>query len=295
MSETAGLSPVTFFTLASADPLRIAAILLTTGWYLWAVRRLRSRGRQWPWQRTASFLLGELVLAASLLSGIATLAQVSFFDHIIGHIGLAMLAPFFLVMSAPVTLLLQSGSQRVQSAGLKVIHGPVGKVAASPLVTWPLYGGSLFVLYFTGLYAHSLTDTTVQQLVHLELVLTGCLFFWPVIAVDPVPRRLNYGIKILYLMLALPVYTVLGMALESQTTPIAPGISLADLHAGAALLWVSGEAVGLIGAIVVFIMWLRADERQARRNDGMNEEAAARQLALWRATRDAAARAASAP
>lgn len=295
MSVTAGLTPVTFFTLASADPIPTAAILLTAGWYLWAVRRLKGRGRRWPWQRTASFMLGELLIAASLLSGIAAFDDVSFFDHTIQHIGLAMLAPIFLALSAPVTLLLQSSNRQVQTGVLKVIHSPVGRLLSSPFVTWPLYGGSLFALYFTSLYADTLTNNTLHQFVHVHLLITGCLFYWPVIGVDPLPRRLNYGVKILYLMLALPFHTVLGMALESQTNPIAPGISLADLHAGGALMWVSGEAIGLIATIAVFIQWLRADERQARRNDRMNEAAAAQQLALWRATREAAARAASAP
>ncbi len=295
MSVAAGLNPITFFTLSSADPVPTIGIVLSAAWYLWGVRRLKSRGRRWPWQRTASFLTAEVLIAVSLLSGVAAFDDVSFFDHTIQHIGLAMLAPVFLALSAPVTLLLQSSNRQVQTAVLKVIHSPLGRALSSPFVTWPLYGLSLFGLYFTSLYADTLTNNTLHQFVHLHLLIVGCLFYWPVIGVDPLPRRLNYGVKILYLMLALPFHTVLGMALESQTNPIAPGITLADLHAGGALMWVAGEAIGLIGTIAVFIQWLRADERQARRNDRVNEAAAAQQLALWRATRDAAARAASAP
>jgi hypothetical protein len=95
-------------------------------------------------------------------------------------------------------------------------------------------------------------------------------------------------------MLALPFHTLLGMSLESQTTPIAPGISLTDLHTGGGLMWVAGEATGLLCTLAVFIAWLRTDERAARRNDRVAEAAAAAQLAHWRATRDAAARAAGA-
>ena len=293
MSASAGLTPVTFFTLSSADPVPTAAIVVTAAWYVWAVLRLRARGRKWPVKRLASFLVAELLLAVSLLSGLATFDDTSFTDHMWQHVGLAMLAPVFLALSAPVTLLLQSSNRRVQTAVLKVIHSPVARLLSSPFVTWPLYGMSLFTLYFTSLYPDTLTNSTLHQFVHLHLLITGCLFYWPVIGVDPLPRRLNYGVKILYLMLALPFHTILGMALESQTHAIAPGISLADLHAGGALMWVSGEAIGLIGTIAVFIQWLRADERQARRNDRVNEAAAAQQLALWRASREAAARAAS--
>jgi putative copper resistance protein D len=83
------------------------------------------------------------------------------------------------------------------------------------------------------------------------------------------------------------------MALESQTTPIAPGISPADVHAGGGLMWIAGEAIGLLGTLAIFVQWLRADERAARRNDRITAESDARQLAHWRATREAAARAAS--
>ncbi len=97
----------------------------------------------------------------------------------------------------------------------------------------------------------------------------------------------------LYLILALPFYTILGMSLESQSKGIAPGMSVTEVHTGGGLLWSAGEAMGLLGAIMFFVLWLRADERAAKRSDEYTEEAAARQLAHWRATRDAAARAAS--
>lgn len=293
MATPGGLDVTTLFTKASADPVPTVAIAVTALWYLWAVRRLRSRGRSWPWTRTAAFMTAEALLAMSLLSGIDYYDDVSFTDHSIQHIGLSMLAPLFLALSAPVTLLLQSSRRSVQTSVLKVIHSPLGRVLANPLVTWPLYGVSLFVLYFTGLYAYTLDHPVVHDLVHLHLLITGCLFYWPVVAVDPLPYRLNFGIRILYLILAVPFHTILGMALESQTTPIAPGITLADLHAGGALMWIAGEFISLGATIAVFVQWLRAEERQAARTDRVNEEAAARQLALWRASREAAARAAS--
>lgn len=291
MSAAAGLTPVTFFTAASADPIPLAVIVVTSVWYLWAVRRLRQRGRKWLWPRTASYLFAEILIAASLLSGIDAFDGVNFSDHMAQDIGLALLAPLFLALSAPVTLLLQSSHPRVRTAVLRAIHSPVGRILSNPLITWPLFGGSLFALYFSSLYVDTLTNSTLHGFVHLYLLIIGCLFYWPV--VGPLPRRLNHGMKILYLMLALPFYSILGMALESQTTPIAPGISLPDLHLGGALMWVAGESIAILGTIAVFIQWLRADERQARRNDHTNEAAAARQLALWRASREAAARAAS--
>jgi cytochrome c oxidase assembly factor CtaG len=56
-------------------------------------------------------------------------------------------------------------------------------------------------------------------------------------------------------------------------------------------MWVAGETAALGGVVSVFAQWLRADERRAKAHDRANEAAAARQLALWRASRQAAARA----
>jgi putative copper resistance protein D len=283
---------VEVFTQATFPPLPTAAIVVTLGWYLWSVTRLGRRGRKWPLARTASFCFAELLLAIGLVSGIDAHDE-NFTLHTIQHISIGMVAPIFLALSAPITLALQASSRRTQTTILKVLRSPVAKVLSSPFFTWPFYGVTLFALYFTSLYATTLHNSTVHNLVHVHLILAGCLFWWPAVGVDPLPHRLSYGVRILYLLLALPFHTILGMALESQTTTIAPGTPLSQVHTGGGLMWVAGEAAGLIGVLALFVQWLRADERAAKRHDRVSEPAAAAQLAHWRATRDAAARAIS--
>jgi putative copper resistance protein D len=294
MFPAVDITPLDLVTKASFDPAPIVLISVSVGWYLWSIRRLAARGRTWPAARTASFLFAQLLLLVAVVSGLAAYDDTNFTIHSLQHIFIGMLAPIFLALSAPITLALQASNRRVQTTLLKVLHSRPARVLTNPLVTWPLYGGTLFVLYFTSLYAYSLDHEIVHQFIHLHLLLIGCLFFWPAIAIDPLPRPLNHGLRILYLMLALPFHTLLGMSLESQTTPIAPGVSLSDLHTGGGLMWVAGEATGLLCTLAVFISWLRTDERAARRNDRIGEAAAAAQLAHWRATREAAARAAGA-
>lgn len=290
MLPAVDFTPVDVFTKASLEPIPAVAIAVTLGWYLWSVHRLRARGRPWPVARTASFVLGEVLLAVGLLSGVATYDQY-FAIHTIQHILISMLAPVFFALSAPITLALQASRRSVQTGILKVLHSPVGRLLSNPIFTWSFYGVSLFGLYFTSLYAITLRNNTVHDLVHLHLILAGCLFWWPAVGVDPLPRRYGYWARMFYVLLAMPFHTILGMALESQTTPIAPGTSLSDLHTGGGLMWIAGEALGLIGTLTLFVQWLRADERAARRNDRVTAVTAARQLEHWRAVREAAARA----
>ena len=286
------MKPVEVLTQATFEPIPTALICLTLAWYAWSVRRLALRGRVWPVSRTAAFVLAEILLALGLLSGISAHDE-NFGVHTIQHILIGMVAPVFFALSAPITLALQASPRPVQSGIIKVLHSPVGRIASNPVFTWAFYGVSVFGLYFTSLYAITLRNNTVHNLVHLHLIVAGCLFWWPAVAIDPLPRRFTYGARIGYLMLALPFHTILGMALDSQTTRITPSTPLSDLHMGGGLMWVAGEALGLFGTLAVLVQWLRADERAARRTDRATEELAATQLAYWRATREAAARAVS--
>ena len=286
------MTPTEVLSQATFPIAPTVAIAVTTGAYLWGVQRLSARGRQWSHYRTSAFIAGQVFLALGLVSGIDAHDD-SFTVHTIQHILIGMLAPIALAFSAPITLALQAGNRQVQTTLIKLLHTRLAKLVSNPLFAWPLYGFSLFALYFTSLYAYTLHHQAVHELVHLHLILAGCVFWWPAVGVDPLPNRLSHWARMLYVLLAMPFHTILGMALESQTTPIAPGTSLADLHSGGGLMWIAGEAAGLIGTLAVFVQWLRADERAAKRSDRLNEAAATRQLAHWRAAREAAARAVS--
>jgi putative membrane protein len=286
------MTPTDVFTQVTFAPVSICLIVLTTGLYLYGVRRMATRAPRWPTYRTVLLLAGELALVFGLISGIDGKDHL-FSVYAVQHILIAMLAPLCFALSAPLTLAVRAGSDRVRHATLAALDSRAARVIFNPFFTWGFLAASLMTLYLTGLYALSMRNDVVNNLVHLDLILAGCLFWWPVVGADPIPTRLSYWYKMLYLILALPFYTILGMSLESQSTGIAPGMSVNEVHIGGGLLWSAGEVMGLLGVITFFVLWLRADERAAKRSDEYTEEAAARQLAHWRAARDAAARAAS--
>lgn len=235
----------------------VVAMAAIAGWHMRSVRS----GRQ-AWSPVRRLALGSglaALLAGSLVA--VTYPRTNFTAYAVQQIFIGLAAPLFVVLA-------------------------FRRWRVNPFVAWIGYSASLFVLYFTGFYGTSLHNPAVLQLVYVMWLVTGVLFYLPV-----VDGRLRYWPRVLYLLLAFPLWAVFGMALESQTTTIARGVGLSDLHLGAAVLWVAGESVALIGAIAVFALWLADDERTARRHDETNDEAAARQLALWRAARDAAARA----
>lgn len=255
------------FTGAQLEPASAVVIGLAAWWYLAAARRLEARGRRWPQRRRAPFLAGLAVLALATQGGVARADATSFTAHVIQHLMLGMVAPVLLALGAPVTLALQSSNRELRGRLIRLIHSPPARFVTHPVAAWAAFGGSMFALYFTGLYAETLRSVVFHDAVHLVFAVSGCLFFWPVVGLDPIPHRMHYGARMLYVLVALPFHTIIGVALVTQTKLIAPGLTLADQQTGAAILWTAGELLGLIAMMIVAAQWMTAEEREAVRQD----------------------------
>jgi putative membrane protein len=246
--------------------------------YIVGVRRLHSRGRPWRAARTVAFLAGLAVILIATESGLAAYDRVLFSLHVVQHVLLGMVAPLLLVLGAPVTLALQAGSRPAQQTILRVLHSVPVRVITHPLTAWVLFGGTIVVLYFTGLYELSLRNEWVHAAVHAHFVVVGSLFLAHVVGLDPIPGALGYGARLLYVMVLLPFHTFVGVALLTSNTVIAAdwyerverswGASpLSDQRTGAGLLWISGELFGVLAIGIVVRQWMRAEERAAARHD----------------------------
>lgn len=279
-----------FFTRAGFEPGATVAILAAAAWYLWAARRHSTADHPWATYRTASWLAAMALLAATLLSGLPAMDHNSFKAYGAQYIMADLVAPILLAMAAPFTLV-----AKMSPGVLDALEGRIGRLVLSPIVLWLVFAASMCVLFFTGLYGDTVTSRWAQQVVFVGFAVIGWLYWWPVVDIDPRPRRLGFLARIVYLLLTFPLFAIVGMGLESQTTRIARDVTIADLHTGAAVIWVMDGSLILLGVLAIFVQWLKADESAAERRDQLGEEAAERQLALWRATRDAATRAASSP
>jgi putative copper resistance protein D len=228
------------------------------------VRRLGRRGRVWPAARSVAFAAGVVAMTAG-----AVISETSFVGHMAGHVLLGMVAPLLLALGRPVTLALQSAARPARRSLLRVLHSGPARVVTHPVVGFALFGGTLVALYLSPLFALSLRNPVVHVAVHLHFLAAGCLFLWPLVGADPLPRPVPYGARILAVLAAVPFHAFLGVALLSTRSPLAPAVypSLSDQHAAAGLLWASGELLTLAAAGIVLRLWMQADERQAGRLD----------------------------
>jgi putative copper resistance protein D len=292
-------SPATVLT--QAEPVSAAALLLlvSAGLYVWGVAKLRGRGDRWPAGRTVVFLLGLGTLGLATLSGIESYDDTLLSVHMVQHMLLSMVGPILLALGAPVTLALRTAPAGVRRVLLRAIHSGVAKVLTFPLINFGLFVVSPFVLYFSGLYRETLAYAWVHDLVHLHFVIVGCLFFWPLIGIDPLPGRMSYPLRALLMFLSTPFHTVLGLTVMQSADLLAgdwyPSLGLSwanpydDQRLAGGILWAGGEfiAVGMLGALV--FQWMRASEKEARRIDRALDRAEAAEAAQLAAAQLAAA------
>src|SRR5579863_4652842 len=118
-------------------PVVTVAVGAAAALYLWGAWRVGRRhpARPWPWWRTALFLGGLLVVVLATESGIGAYDDVLFWDHMIQHLMLIMIAPPLLVLGQPVTLLLHASRNPLHTWVKRIVRsGPVS------WLTWPAFG-----------------------------------------------------------------------------------------------------------------------------------------------------------
>jgi len=276
------LPPLTggrFLTAWTAEPWLVLGVVAVAALYLAGTVRLRRRGVAWPVGRTIAFGVGGLgSVVVATMSALGTYDDTLFTAHMVQHMILAMVAPVFLALGAPVTLLLRATGPRLRHAVVAVLHSRVVRVLTWPPLVWAHFDALPFALYNTGWYEATLRSDGLHELLHVQFLAAGALFFWPLLGLDPLPRPLGYPARMLMTFLTLPFHAFLGLSLMMQDTVIARdwyaalgrtwGPTLrADQEMGGGLLWASGDLVGLLFFGTMFFQWQRAEERKARRDD----------------------------
>lgn len=279
---TAAVAPLTFERLLSAwtfAPAPFAVVLLLAAVYCLGMWRLRRRGDSWSWWRAVSFLAGGLgsVLVATC-SSLATYDDVLLSMHMVQHMMLSMVAPVFLALGAPVTLALRTLPQPPRRVLLAVLHSRIARILTLPPVTLALFIVSPWVIYFSGVYEATLRSAPLHELLHAHFLLIGCLFFWPLLGVDPVPGRVAYPFRVITVFATLPFHAFLGITIMGSSTLLAADwyeslhrtwrpSPMHDQHLAGAVLWASGDVMGLVFLAVLFVQWVRSSQAEAARED----------------------------
>jgi cytochrome c oxidase assembly factor CtaG len=281
-------TPAEIFTRIHLTSLVSLFLLVAAALYGYGVYRLRKRGDHWPPGRTVAFVVGGLgSIAAVTVTGIEAYDDTLLSVHMVQHMVLAMVGPIFLALGAPVTLALRTMRREPKRKLLAFLHSRPIKVLTFPLVAFGIFIANPFALYFTGLYQLTLEHDWLHELTHIHFIVTGCLFFWPLLGLDPLANRWPYPGRALLMVLSVPFHTVLGLTIMQDKSLLAgdyyPNLHLTwanpwnDQVTAGGILWAGGELISVTMLGILIIQWMRQSEREARRVDRALDRAEAEQ------------------
>ena len=265
-------------------PVVTGVVVVAAGLYLWGAQRVARRhpARPWPAWRMGMFLGGLAVVVLATESGIGSYDDVLFWDHMVQHLMLIMVAPPLLIVGQPITLLLHASRNPLHTWVKRIVRSRVAS-----FLTWPVFGiaaytAAVTAAHLTGLANQVETNQALHDAEHALFLVVGYLFFLPIIGSEPIRWRLSYPVRFIILVLVMPVDTFTGLVL-GYGTPGTPGIPqgprpawapspVQDLHTGGAVMWIAGDAIMFGLMMLVFLMW-SMDERAGTSGRGWFEAA----------------------
>jgi putative copper resistance protein D len=265
--------------------LGIALVMAMVAGYAKGVLVLHARGDSWPVGRSAAWLAGVVIVAWATFGGLGLYSHVLFSAHMVAHMLLSMVAPILLVLGAPVTLALRTlpsarvpGEYGPRQLLIGVLHSGVVRVLTHPLVAAVLFVGSLYAIYFSGLFTVLMDSHLGHAAMTVHFLAVGSLFFYVLVGVDPGPRKVQPLWRFGLLLIVMPFHAFFSIALMSTNTVLGETYwraldrpyrtdLLADQTLGGSFSWALGEAPIILVMIAVFVQWARSDARDATRGD----------------------------
>jgi putative membrane protein len=227
------------------------------------------------------FFAGVLLLALDLMSPLDRLGDEYLLSaHIAQH--------FLLALIVPPLLLLGISARDLEKALVRwPLLGRLEHYLGNPAIAWPLGVGAMLVWHVPALFNAALTSETLHIFQHLSFLVTGTIYWWPVVSLltrtNGEKVRLSVAGSILYLFTACVSCSLLGAVLTFSP----PGLYPAYLHPadslsilplirggwgmdpakdqqlGGLLMWVPGCFVYLGAILWTFGRWYGAPEHTA--------------------------------
>ena len=256
----------------------LLVVLAAGGCYLAGVRRVRRGGQRWPAAWVVAFLAGGTgALVIATMSFLGVYQSVLFWPRAVQNVLLLLVAPLFLALGRPLSLLIAAWP-RLGSRAEAAVHSRAARILTFPAVTALVLVIVPFLLYFTGWYEAGLRSDAVRELTYLALLAPGVVFFWTLLRVDPVPKAYPYlvslwvtgaevvGDAVLGLAIIADEHLIAGSFYQALGRPWGPSLRT-DQVVGGGALWILGDLVGLPFLAAMLIQMIREDEQEAAQVD----------------------------
>jgi putative membrane protein len=275
--------------------LILEAFIYLRGWIHLRLARVTAI----PVWRAVSFVFGLFLIWVAVGSPLAAFDEKLLTVHMVQHLLLMTLAPPLILLGAPVMPILHGLPRSLVQTVLAPLfrYSPVqrlGHLLSQPAFCWLAAAAALVGWHVPAAFTLALQSETWHVVEHLCFLVTGFLFWWPVIQPWPsVPHWPRWSM-LLYLFLATLPCDILSAYLSFcdrvvypvyLNTPRPFGISpLADQECAGALMWTCITIVYLLPAVILTMRLLAA------RTSATDGAASAEYSMPWRATRRSPAR-----
>ncbi|MCO5224431.1 MAG: cytochrome c oxidase assembly protein [Thermomicrobiales bacterium] len=258
-----------FYTHWIVDPSIAVLIMVLTAAYFIVIgplNRRRPGAENRPVSNTQIrwFLAGQLLLLISLGPPLDDWSHYFFSSaHMVQHLLLMFAVVPCWIKGTPPWLLSPMAETRVGHIVFTVLPRalPGFVLATMIIVLW----------HFPPFYNLTLENQLVHTLQHTFFIITGFLFFWPIMSTIPESPQLSPLMKCLYLFAqtipsglvgAMIVYAAPGLYPHYAQASQRPfGLSLAeDQVLGGVIMWVGMNAVFLVMISVIFLKYAAAEE-----------------------------------
>ncbi|MFN0096176.1 MAG: cytochrome c oxidase assembly protein [Dehalococcoidia bacterium] len=244
-----------------------------------------------PLRRIVFFYGGLAATVLAIASPIAKYDTTLFSVHMVQHMLLISVAAPLIALGAPITLALRVASPATRKRViLPILHSHVVRGLSWPVFTWAFLTGTLWITHFSPVFDAALDNEWLHRGEHVWYMSAALLFWWPAVAADPGPWRMNHLLRLLYVFMQMPQQSLLANTIYNAQRVIFPHYEnlqrdwgpspLSDQELAGVMMWVVGDMFFLVAVICLAYGWVQHEEREAKRVD--------RRLARERAARQAA-------
>lgn len=218
--------------------------------YVIGLRRLARNGARISFWRWSAFVLGLISIVLTLASPIDAYAMSLFWVHMLEHLLLIMVAPTFLVLGKPLT---------VMGAALGREPKPWGTGVS--LIFHPIVALGVYATVIIGTHLTNFMDTMSMHmwLMNAEQVgylIAGFLLMEAMIGAEQVRWRLPYAGRLLFMLVSMVPDTLVGIVLmQSETTPFPMYMSMRpdwalgahqDVITAGGIMWAGGDGLMML-------------------------------------------------
>jgi len=249
------------------------------GAYLLAVHRLSGvtgPAARWSPARSASFVTGVLLVAATATGPLDGWAHALFWPHMMGHLLLMMVAAPLIVLGSPVRLLFLSLPPDGRRRMVRILRSAPLRLLITPWVGWLLLAGVLIGTHIPVVMTWLLTDHDAMDVIERPLYLIAALiYYYPLIGDDLIVRRPPPTVRLASLGLMMIPQTALGIVIHlspvvlyrpyAEAAAVLGTDALTDQKFAGALMWALAMVLDGFWMMLAAVDWWREQERLTAR------------------------------